>query len=149
MSGPQDEYRHNHYVPIWYQRRFMLPHQDRYFRLDLKPEVVNNGKVKYARRDVHEWSPGRIFAADDLYATKWGSITNTEIEKFFFGRLDSQGPRCVDYFDTFKHPSVDGKSFQDFLRYMSVQKLRTPKGLANLAATSKSGSENMTLMMLQ
>lgn len=37
--------RHNHYVPIWYQERFMLPDQDRYFRLDLKPEVVTRGKV--------------------------------------------------------------------------------------------------------
>ncbi|WP_375778894.1 hypothetical protein ACE103_07445 [Bradyrhizobium sp. ma5] len=47
------EYRHNHYVPIWYQERFMLPGQHRYFRLDLSPEVVTNGKVKYTRNDTH------------------------------------------------------------------------------------------------
>jgi hypothetical protein len=49
------EYRHNHYVPIWYQRRFMFPDQDRYYRLDLKPEVLDNGKVKYTKKDLHNW----------------------------------------------------------------------------------------------
>jgi len=33
MTVSNAGYRHNHYVPIWYQRRFMLPDQDRYFRL--------------------------------------------------------------------------------------------------------------------
>jgi hypothetical protein len=93
MSSSDREYRHNHYVPIWYQRRFMLPEQDRYFRLDLKPDIVNNGKARHTRRALHEWSPNRIFAENDLYTTQWGSITNTEIEKFFFGQLDSEGPR--------------------------------------------------------
>jgi hypothetical protein len=149
MNNPDSEYRHNHYVPIWYQRRFMLPGQDRYFRLDLKPEVVNNGKARYTRRDLHEWSPDRIFSEDDLYTTQWGRITNTEIEKFFFGKLDSGGPKAVDYFTTFAHPSANGEAFQNFLTYMSVQKLRTPKGLAYLAGLSRNSRKNMTLIMLQ
>src|ERR1039458_5444356 len=123
MNSSNSGYRHNHYVPIWYQRRFMLPGQDRYFHLDLKADVVNSGKVKYTRRDLHEWSPDRIFAEDDLYTTKWGKITNTEIEKFFFGKLELEGARSVDYFANFVHPSVDGTAFQNFLRYMSIQKL--------------------------
>jgi hypothetical protein len=105
--------------------------------------------VKYTRRDLHEWSPNKIFAEDDLNTTRWGSIPNSEIEKFFFGKLDSEGPRSVDCFETFTHPSVDGPAFQNFLRYMSVQKLRTPKGLANVAMLSKSEQHSMTLMMLQ
>jgi hypothetical protein len=140
-------YRHNHYVPIWYQRRFMLPGQDRYFRLDLKPEVITSGTVKYKRRDLHHWSPDRIFAEDDLYTTQWGRITDTQIEQFFFGRLDSEGPNVLDYFVNFKHPTADGRAFQNFLTYMSVQKLRTPKGLAYLAELG--GGSRMTLLMLQ
>jgi len=149
MTVSNAGYRHNHYVPIWYQRRFMLPDQDRYFRLDLKPESITSGKVKYTRRDLHQWSPDKIFAEDNLYTTKWGEIENTEIEQFFFGKLDSAAHRSLDYFDTFAHPSVEGDAFQNFLRYMSVQKLRTPKGLANLAALSKTNRRDMTLMMLQ
>jgi hypothetical protein len=149
MNGLSAGYRHNHYVPIWYQRRFMLAEQDRYFRLDLKPDRVTSGNVKYKRRDLHEWSPDRIFAEDDLYTTKWGSISNTEIEQFFFGKLDSDGTRSVDYFDNFTHPSVNGDGFENFLTYMSVQKLRTPKGLANVAALRKIDQRNTTLIMLQ
>jgi hypothetical protein len=41
----------------------MLPGQDRYWRLDLNPEVVWKQKK---RNVLHEWSPKRIFAQDDL-----------------------------------------------------------------------------------
>jgi hypothetical protein len=141
-------YRHNHYVPVWYQRRFLLPGQDRYFRLDLKPDVVRSGNARFIRRDVHEWAPDRIFAEDDLYTSRWGRITNTKIERFFFGKVDSEGTRAVDYFTRFKHPSANGPMFENFLTYMSVQKLRTPKGLANLAELSGS-AKNVTLQILQ
>jgi hypothetical protein len=143
------KYRHNHYVPEWYQRRFMLPGQHRYFRLDQKPDVVTDGKHKWTRRDLHEWSPENIFAEDDLYTTRWGHITNTEIEQFFFGELDAEGPKFLDYFTNFKHPSADGPAFQNFLTYMSVQKLRTPKGLAYLAEFSGASRKVMTLLLLQ
>jgi hypothetical protein len=127
-------YKHNHYVPIWYQRRFMLPDQDRYYRLDLKPDVIKTEKVKYTRNDVHHWSPDRIFAEDDLYTTRWGQISNTDIEKFFFGQLDNATPEAVEYFSGLA-PGRDAseKAFKTLLPYMSVQKLRTPKGLADLA----------------
>jgi len=144
------DYRHNHYVPEWYQRRFLLPGQTKYFRLDLHPDVVTSpGGRKYTRHDVHEWSPTRIFAEDDLYTTQWGPITNTEIERFFFGQLDNDGPKAIDYFTKFTHPDADGPAFQSFLRYMSVQKLRTPKGLAYLENLGRTEHKNITLMMLQ
>src|ERR1700730_4408233 len=143
------EYRHNHYVPIWYQERFMLPDQHRYFRLDLSPEVVTNGKVKYTRNDTHEWSPDRIFAQDDLYTTLWGGVPNVEIERFFFGQLDNDAPTALDVWANFKELDVDEAAFQNLMRYMSVQKLRTPKGLGLLAALTRSTDRNVTQMNLQ
>src|SRR5216684_2856001 len=104
-------YRHNHYVPIWYQRRFMLPGQTRYYRLDLKPDEVTSGNVKYKRKDLHHWAPDNVFAQDDLYTTKWGRVTNTEIEQFFFGQLDSEAPSALDYFTSFKHPDANETAF--------------------------------------
>ena len=85
----------------------MLPDQDRYFRLDLRPEVVTRGKVKYTRHDVHEWSPERIFAQDDLYTTLWGGIPNVEIEQFFFGQLDNAAPRALDFFCEVRGPRCE------------------------------------------
>jgi len=79
MSG----FRHNHYVPIWYQKRFMQPGQHRYYRLDLRPDEVTNGAIKFTRKAIHHWAPDRLFAQDDLYTTRWGNISNTEIEQFF------------------------------------------------------------------
>jgi hypothetical protein len=150
MSSSDKEYRHNHYVPEWYQLRFMLPGQTRYYRLDLKPDVlVSAGGHKYARNDVHHWSPERIFAENDLYTTEWGQIANTEIEKFFFGKLDNDGPKAVDYLTNFMHPSAESSAFHNFLRYLSVQKLRTPKGLAYVASIGDSKHKNITLLTLQ
>jgi hypothetical protein len=143
------EYRHNHYVPIWYQERFVLPDQQRYFRLDLSPEVVTNGKVKYTRNDTHEWSPDRIFVQDDLYTTLWGGVPNVEIERFFFGQLDNDAPTALDVWANFKELDVDEPAFKNLMRYMSVQKLRTPKGLGLLAALTGSTDSNTTLMNLQ
>jgi hypothetical protein len=127
----------------------MLAGQSRYFRLDLKPDVVTSaGGHKYTRHDIHEWSPEKIFAEDDLYTTQWGPISNTEIERFFFGKLDSDGPKAVEYFDNFKHPSANGPLFQTFMSYMSVQKLRTPKGLTWVASQNNT-QKNVTLLALQ
>jgi hypothetical protein len=42
-----NEYRHNHYVPAWYQKRFMMPGQknNELFYLDLKPGFLVDGRV--------------------------------------------------------------------------------------------------------
>src|SRR5947208_2433486 len=111
----------------------MLPGQTRYWRLDLKPEVVDTGKVKYTRNDLHGWSPEKIFAEDDLYTTRWGSISNRDIEKFFFGRFDNDGLAAIEYFSTYASDDASETAFNVLLPYMSVQKLRTPKGLADLS----------------
>ncbi len=47
----ESDYIHNHYVPEWYQKRFMKPDQEKYFCLDLKPEIVIRDGHRYKRRD--------------------------------------------------------------------------------------------------
>jgi len=105
----------------------MLPGQSRYYRLDLKPEVIKSGNVTHIRKEVHHWSPDRVFAQDDLYTTQWGRISNTEIEQFFFGALDRDGPAVLDSFTNFDCSKIDPDTFNKFMTYMSVQKLRTPR----------------------
>jgi len=126
----------------------MFPGQHRYFRLDLTPEAVRPGSTK-TRKDLHHWAPRRVFAEDDLYTTRWGDITNVEIEKFFFGKLDAKARHAVEFFEKFDHTRIDSEAFNTLMTYMSVQKLRTPKGLANLSEQLKNLNQNMTLLALQ
>jgi hypothetical protein len=69
----------------------MLPDQHRYYRLDLKPEVVQDGDIKYTKKEVQWWGPKQIFAETDLYTTQWGTLSNTEIEQYYFGKLYQRG----------------------------------------------------------
>jgi hypothetical protein len=107
MSG--DAYRENHYVPQWYQRRFLPDQGEQKFRyLDLKPEVFSDANgVKRTRKPLHRWGTNSCFKETDLYTTRFGNFQSTDIEQFFFGRVDRQGKNAVEYFSTFQHPSAD------------------------------------------
>lgn len=140
-------YRHNHYVPVWYQRRFLRPEQHKYWYLDLQPEVIPGGKRR--RRDLLNWGPKKCFAQNDLYTTNLGALRNTDIERFFFSSVEQDGKTSVEYFGNFKQPSVNGDLFRLFVKYMSLQKLRTPKGLSLLRQMARTNTQNMTLIMLQ
>jgi hypothetical protein len=82
----KNQFRHNHYVPEWYQRRFLRPGQGKYHYLDLRPDTVVRDGHRFTRRDLQHWGPTRCFAQDDLYTVKAGSFLNTEIEQFFSAR---------------------------------------------------------------
>src|ERR1700731_3674911 len=100
---PNREFVHNHYIPKWYQRRFMLSGQRTYWYRDLEPkEVVQQSGHKYTRRALLRWGPDSCFAEDGLYTTKWGAEENVDIEKFFFGRVDSSGKSAVEFFSNFQ-----------------------------------------------
>jgi hypothetical protein len=149
MVDKSNQFRHNHYVPEWYQRRFLPPGVRKFHYLDLAPSVERRNGHIWKRKEKLHWGPNRCFAQHDLYTTQWGAITNTDIEKFFFGRFDREAPLAIDYFANLRPFQADGAMFQTFLSYMSVQKLRTPKGLAWLTAFSGSKSSNYTLQYLQ
>ena len=70
--APTRDFKHNHYVPEWYQRRFMLPGQGKYWYLDLKPEqVVQNGH-RFTRRDLLHW--GRVGVSLNTIFTPPGGV---------------------------------------------------------------------------
>jgi hypothetical protein len=148
-SNSSRGYHHNHYVPEWYQKKFLQSGQSKYWYLDLKPEVCTSGKATWTRNELLHWGPVSCFAQDDLYTVKWGNIESTDVERFFFGQIDNEGKDAVEYFASFTHPSVDGEAYRNLLRYMSVQRLRTPKGLKLLEQTYRTRSQNLTLLLLQ
>jgi uncharacterized protein DUF4238 len=126
------EYRNNHYVPQWYQRRFIPPEaKDReLFLLDLKPEKfkTSSGK-KLTRKALRRTGPRRCFGIDDLYTTRIGGVESRELEKTFFGDVDRRGQRSVEWFARDGWDGIYEDVLQDLMLFMSTQKLRTPKGL--------------------
>ena len=145
-------YRHNHYVPQWYQHRFFpsASCERKFSYLDLTPDsfvdVTGTTRTKTALR---RWGPPSCFAEDDLYTTRFGSWQSTEIEEQFFGRIDTEGRKAVDYFANFEHPSADTQAFHAMITYMSTQKLRTPKGLAYLSLLTDTADHNAVLFAMQ
>ena len=144
------DFTHNHYVPEWYQHRFLQPGQGKYNYLDLSPEkIVTPSGHTYTRSALLKWGPKSCFAQDDLYTTQWGSLKNTEIERIFFGEIDSNGHKAVDFFDDYKIKDGMHEAFQNLVRYMSIQKLRTPKGLGFISNIFDINSTNKLLLFLQ
>lgn len=145
------DYTRNHYVPEWYQRRFLPANlkEKKFAYLDLSPETVVSNGHSYKRKDLLHWGPPRCFYENDLYATKFGSWESTEIEEKFFGKVDTSGRVAVEYFDSFRHPSADHDAFNAMVLFMSIQKLRTPKGLAYLGAVTNMEDKNLILIEMQ
>jgi len=145
------KYRKNHYVPVWYQERF-LPlglGEKKFFYLDLKPDTVVSSGRSFKRHALLRWGPRNCFCQDDLYTTKYGSWVSTEIEEKFFGPLDATARPALDYFANFTHPSAEGDRFRQLVLYMSIQKLRTPKGFAYLSELTRRVDKNRVLVELQ
>jgi Protein of unknown function (DUF4238) len=146
------EYRDNHYVPQWYQRRFIPAEKKEkpLFYLDLQPgSYVGRDGVIRTHRAVQSRSPKKCFFETDLYTTRFGESDSVEIEKFFFGRIDNRSGKAAAYFADFTHPSIDRDSLRALVRHMSAQKLRTPKGLAWLRSVSQVTSKNQLLRIMR
>jgi hypothetical protein len=150
MSG---EYRHNHYVPVWYQKRFLPRGQkdQEFFYLDLKPRTFLDPRgLAHQHRPLRRLGFKHCFAEDDLYTTRFGGMDSTAIEQQFFGGIDTRGRHALEYFTKFSHPSVHERSFRDLLTYMSTQKLRTPKGLNWLGERAgKSDKDGVLRLMIR
>jgi len=144
-------FKHNHYVPIWYQKRF-IPESNpehKYYYLDLDPETKVSGSRRYLRKNVLRWGPKKCFSQDDLYTTNFGNWKSREIEEKFFGKVEGLGLFAIDYFAKFKHPSADGEKLNSFVPYLSIQKLRTPKGIGYLQKLIRKKDKNEALIAMQ
>lgn len=145
-------FRKQHYVPRWYQERF-FPAQTaerKFHYLDLRPDPIETGRGRRVERAaLLRWGTKRCFRQEDLYTTTFGGDVNVDIEKFFFGPIDSAGQRAVEHFSAFQHPHWSEEAFNTLLPYMSVQKLRTPKGLAGIQMTNRPTDRNAVLFFIQ
>ncbi len=68
----QMAYEDNHYVPIWYQKKFIPKDQKikKFALLDLSPEIMVSRGHKYTREALRFLGPKNCFNLLDLYTTK-------------------------------------------------------------------------------
>ena len=121
--------RRNHYVPKWYQTRFILGARSTLHYLDLNPasRELPGGRT-ITRKELELRSPKRCFAKYDLYTTRFGGTLNDEVESHLFGPIDNVGTLAVRAFADNDARAIH-RHFQSFFEYLDAQKLRTPKGL--------------------
>jgi hypothetical protein len=149
MSG---EYRKNHYVPVWYQKRFIplgAKHKELFY-LDLRPDTFADDRgLIHSRKAVRRLGPKHCFFEQNLYTINLGAIESTEIERLFFGQIDSRGRDVVEHFSNFQHCRPGQvEAFQNLIPYMTTQKLRTPKGLMWLRERVKTADRNLVLQFM-
>ena len=138
MKRCQQQSHAHHYVPQWYQRRFMLPGQSEFFLLDLHPAVTVHHGVSHKHRDSFRSVPKRCFFEDDLYTLAFDRGTSDEMERWFFGKIDSMGHAAVSHVADFQGVTesvtrgaekTGMDAFRDLPAYMGAQRFRVPRGL--------------------
>ncbi len=94
-----NSYKENHYVPCWYQERFLPTSGQRVFRyLDLEPEQFRDPKgVLRTKNAIRRWGASLCFKETDLYTVRYGNFKSTEIEQFFFGKVDRGGKKLLNF----------------------------------------------------
>src|ERR1019366_1011418 len=123
MNTKQEQAHAHHYVPRWYQKRFLRPGQTKCHYLDLHPETMVSGPVTYQRRALRRLGPARWFYQDDLYTVKLGDWPADEVEKHFFGLIDAEGRRGVEVFGDYGgYPDAVHETFLALPRYMGAQR---------------------------
>ena len=138
--------RKNHYVPEWYQKRF-LNFQNSYYYLNIKPreKILANGK-KIQLNTIWKRGPKKCFKLEDLYSITIFGIVFDDIERFLFGNIDTKGSIAIDFLVKNKLSGLP-EIYENLFIYMNIQKIRTIKGLDWIK--SKYYNLNQTELMQQ
>jgi hypothetical protein len=142
----------HHYVPQWYQRRFIdrNSREEKLFYLDLHPErVVRPDGRTHERTALRRLGPVSCFQADYLYTLALPNADPDVLEKRFFGAIDSRGAAAVAFFSDYALRSGAPKAAEDLLQFIDAQKSRTPKGLAWLAKVFNASKHEHSLYLMQ
>lgn len=145
----QQSFRH-HYVPQWYQKRFLAPGASAFKILDLKPQVFRDkeGRVRGVAREILDKGPDAWFFESELYTVRAFGQVNDDIETMLFGVIDQVGKEAVEALVSEDWNKIH-TTYSYFFEYMDAQRLRTPKGLAFLAQVAKAGTQFQLMMEMQ
>jgi hypothetical protein len=152
MKPPIDISSDHHYVPVWYQRRFLPGGDGEFFVLDKNPITslkCADGAIRQIRpKDVLRRGPYALFQEKGLYSVALRGVRVDAIERYVFGKVDDEGKELLDVFgdwpkanglfikdDAFTFPPGFGHPtlrMMNLTEFMDIQKLRTPRGLAQI-----------------
>lgn len=140
----------HHYVPEWYQKRFMFNGQNSYYRLDLFPEIIKRPDGKIIRKgEILKKGPSKFFFEIDLYTTNYFGKENDDIERYLFGKIDTDGALAISTLADTNWLQLIHHHIVNYYEYLDAQRLRTPKGLNWLLQVIKPNSYNDLLMEMQ
>ena len=141
----------HHYVPRWYQKRFLASGEEKLWYLDLKPEkVVFDQRRSYTKRALFRSYPAQCFWLQDLYLLRFGKTVNDVIEKVFFGKVDDHGEKSARFFATQPIDRAElNPAYQGLLRFIAAQRLRTPRGLDWLRVQAGVKEQNRVLIVMR
>lgn len=153
MSAAGEQITHvHHFVPQWYQRRFLPEGKGEFYVLDkdpLRKVICPDGKARPIAkpREVFRSGTGALFQQQDLYAVNLPLVRPDHLERELFGKIDHDGEPANSLFSAWpetmgivsqnldKIPTNFGSPNQrmgDLINYIDAQKTRTPKGLLQI-----------------
>lgn len=140
----------HHYVPEWYQRRFIpaSSKDNNLWCLDIDPQPI-------AHPGGHHYHPNPLrrgadvcFHEPGLYTLRFGKHASDVIETHFFGDIDRTGAVAVDAMADFvfgqKSPNI-----RHLAQYLDAQKMRTPKGLDLVKAMAKTEDHQSAVLLMR
>lgn len=136
----------HHFVPIWYQKRFLPEGTTGFCRLAITPKKIRlgNRQTQTVPSVSYNRGPSVCFYERDLYSVRLFGQSADFLERYLFGEVDRVGALGIDGV-VCNDFSLLHKYLAHFLRYMDAQKLRTPKGLAWIQSIFDSASKNELL----
>jgi hypothetical protein len=142
----------HHYVPEWYQRRFLAGGRD-YYYLDVEPKTATWNGGSHQLKAVRKQGPSVCFFRKDFYTLRLGKENTDALERRFFGHIDTIGKPAADVFTEYsgalKGGNV-GQAFQNLVSYMGAQRFRTPRGFDDLRKrAAPSTHKNAILLTFQ
>ena len=142
--------RKNHYVPEWYQKRFLSSEKSSFYYLNLAPPLIPlpNGQKKKLKDIDWPCKPSQCFFLKDLYTTHFFGFLNDEIERYLFGKIDQIGCKAIPAMAEQGFENLHD-NFLNFFKYIDIQKIRTPKGLAWIKSRYPAITHNQLLYEMQ
>lgn len=100
-------------------------------------------------REIERWGPPKCFQEANLYSVQVPGFPKDQFEKAFFGEYDASGAAAVEEVAKAGHRvAISHSGYQNFFAYLSIQALRTPKGLAWLMNRLGVGATKRELLEL-
>ncbi|SEO93879.1 Protein of unknown function [Luteibacter sp. UNC138MFCol5.1] len=143
------EFRTNHhYVPVWYQRRFLAAGQSKFHVLDKHPDPIHTPSGVKHHNAVRRAGPASTFCLDHLYTLFQGEAYTDIIESQFFADIDFHGSRAIAFFDDYQIKDGVNEALGAFSKYLAAQFFRTLKGLHFLRVVTRTTTHQQALQRL-